>query len=251
MASLRRARGLTQEQLATLTGVSRGTLATWESGGIPRSDTALLAVANALGVLPEHLSQEWPDRKELKGLKLPPMYAPPFPNQKGIQDILQLSPRVRSVVNQVHSNPALAYQMRDAYPRETEWELLAAHDLLVAGVNLEFWSTDELGCLQLVTEMDYFRNAGMQLRHTLRWNLPDATLLLMPQVTLAVPLQSRRYRPDFLGLFIGKPNFWFTVEFDGRLHLEKANEDARRAVGLGMRELRYPNEVVARHGFPQ
>ncbi|CAN0469942.1 unnamed protein product, partial [Phaeothamnion confervicola] len=65
MATLRKTRGWTQEQLAELAGVPRSTIAKWETGGMPGSGDALEKVARALDLDPLHLAREWPARKTI------------------------------------------------------------------------------------------------------------------------------------------------------------------------------------------
>jgi hypothetical protein len=204
-----------------------------------------------LGVDPVHIRQQWTQRLPLPELALPALYAPAYESKATVDQMLELGGVAISLAAKVHLNPALEFELRQCFPRDTLYELLAAYQLLAGGMQLEFWSTDELGSRLLICEPKLFRSAGRMLRHALRVRLSEATLLLLPQVPIAIPMQSRNYRPDFLGLYVGPRQFWFTVELDGKFHQDKADEDARRAVGIGLRELRYANSLLLRRDWPK
>lgn len=50
---------------------------------------------------------------------------------------------------------------------------------------------------------------------------------------------------------MGRRTVWIDVEVDGKLHLERANDDARRAAGLRLPCLRYSTWTLLRDDFPQ
>ena len=54
----RKARGLTQEQLAEAMGVSIGAVSKWESGASDPSTANLIALAKLFGTTPEELLKE-------------------------------------------------------------------------------------------------------------------------------------------------------------------------------------------------
>jgi transcriptional regulator with XRE-family HTH domain len=256
MATIRKSLGWTQQGLAARLGVARATLAKWETGGDPVPAPLLVRLAQVLAVSPEHLRQQWPVRCPVARLEAVSVFAPHYRVEATdpeitVDDMLELGGPARGLATKVDVNPAVAFEIQRNWPRETRFELLATYHLLAAGMTLEFWSTDEFGCGQLVVERRGFRAAGRLLRHALRWNLPEATLLLWPQVPIAVVTQSRSYRPDFLGLYVGSRQLWFAIELDGKFHRDTANEDARRAVGIGLPELRYQNNILYRSDFPQ
>ena len=58
IASVRKAAGLTQEQLGELVGVSRQAVSKWESGASDPSTSNLLALAKLYGVSAEDLLRE-------------------------------------------------------------------------------------------------------------------------------------------------------------------------------------------------
>ena len=58
IASVRKAAGLTQEQLGELAGVSRQAVSKWESGASDPSTSNLLALAKLYGVSAEDLLRE-------------------------------------------------------------------------------------------------------------------------------------------------------------------------------------------------
>lgn len=251
IAQLRKIRGWTQKDLAGHLGVDRTTLAKWEVGLERVPARALANVAHTLGVEPEQLQPQWTGRPPIVGLPRGPLYVPPYPTKGTVEEMLALGPISRSLAGQIGKRPALELELRERFPRDSPWELLAAYHLLVAGTELEFWSTDELGCPLLVTELTGFQAAGGGLRHALVWRLPNETMVFLPQVPLAVVSQSRSYRPDFLVLCLGKNKLWVDVEIDGKFHRETANEDARRTHGLGLPVRRYSNSLLLTPDFPQ
>ena len=250
MASVRLVRGWTQLDLALRLGVHRGTVAKWEAGSEPVPKNARAAVAAALGVESEHVRQQWPMAPPLRGLKVPPLYSPDYPVTGTLEEMLNLGSFAATLWNKLPDNPALAFELRERFPRDSAWELLAAVHLILAGAELEFRSMNDLFCSRLVTEKEGFAPAGHFLRHVLRWQLPGATILLCPQVSLCVVGQSRSRRPDFLVLYIGPHNLWIDVEIDSKFHEQTANDDARRAVGLGLPYRRYPTSALLRSDFP-
>ena len=193
MAQLRKILGWTQKDLAVRLGVDRTTLAKWEVGLERVPAKALANVARTLGVEPDQLQQQWPKRTPIVGLHKPALFVPPYPVKGTVEEMLGLGPIARQLASQIRQRPAVEFELRDRFPRDSPWELLAAHHLLVAGTQLEFWSTDELGCPLLVTELKSFQSAGSGLRHALVWRLSNATMVLLPQVPLAVVPQSRTY----------------------------------------------------------
>ena len=86
---------------------------------------------------------------------------------------------------------------------------------------------------------------GEQSQPALLWRGTDDWMLWYGQVR-ALGTGRRPYRVDFLIHYKKKRRrgVWGTVELDGDLHDLTPNQDAQRAEGLGIPEIRYDNEAT-------
>ena len=91
---------------------------------------------------------------------------------------------------------------------------------------------------------------GEQSQPALLWRGTDDWMLWYGQVR-ALGTGRRPYRVDFLIHYKKKRRrgVWGTVELDGDLHDLTPNQDAERAEGIPVPEIRYDNQVVCCSDF--
>jgi transcriptional regulator with XRE-family HTH domain len=251
LASLRKNQGLTQAALAARLGVARSTVARWEASIDPIAPASVPRLSALLGVRPEQFGR--PVRRlPIPGLPAPSLFAPPYPVKGTLADMLRLGNVAEYVYATAHLPAATDLEIESRLPRDTEHELLAAYHFLTLPARLEFWSCDELTCPLLITGTRTWGSGGHLRRHTLVVQNGESTVLLQPQVTVALIAQSRRYRMDFLATRVSNAGVAFAdIEIDGKYHEDTADADARRAFGLGIPTLRYSNTALLRTGFGQ
>ncbi|MHB2018637.1 MAG: helix-turn-helix transcriptional regulator [Candidatus Xenobia bacterium] len=248
ITTLRETQGLTQADLAEAMGVHRTTVVHWENGvQVPLA--RLEALAAALRVESWRIAADFPGAQTradaVSGVRPAERFLPPYPVVGTVDEMRMLGGAAEAVYRKVAARPAVNHEMQDAIPRDSPLELLASYHPVADGAQLEFRSPLELGCEHLVVVRHTFRAAGHLRRHCLVLRQPAETLVLIPQVSIAVVSQSRERRPDFLALLITSQHaVWADVEIDGRSHIDTANDDTSRALGLGLPRLGYPRHVV-------
>lgn len=249
LANVRKQQGFTQDGLASRLGVARSTLSRWEVGIDPIAPTSHSAIAAVLGVSVQDL--ERPTARGLvPHLGAPLVYAPAYPVKKLIEDVKKLGQVAQALVADANLGPAVALEVENRLPRDTEYELLAAYHFFSLSAELEFWSCDELRCPLLVTGHREWGNQSSLRRHTLVLRRDSTTVFLQPQVTVALVVQSRRYRLDYLVTRVRPTGIDFAdLELDGPIHDDDTEGDTRRAYGLGIPTLRYPNAALLRRDF--
>lgn len=259
IATIRREMEITQTELAARIGVAQSTLSRWESEREAVPERYHARIAAALAIPPQDLARLHAPPTE--GRPAIPPAAVFLPRRrprlrtyevKGTMDSVigrpGGSPLYHRVASRLH--PAALDELRNRFPRDSSVELHAAMQFLAAGTALEIHTLLALDCPYLVVEDQELAYAGDLPRHTLVLRRPDCTLVAVPQVSLAVPNQRKPYRVDFLAWFgDGRSSAWLNLEIDASGHTASAEEDARRALALGLPRLGYNEAAVFSSDF--
>ncbi|HEY3997562.1 MAG TPA: helix-turn-helix transcriptional regulator [Candidatus Xenobia bacterium] len=231
IARWRKEQGWNQAQLAQYLGVSRVMIAHWENGHRLFPDERIARLATTLGVDEARITElclpaPYPDLKR-KNTDL----LPPYPVKGSLTDLpAEWSAGLK---------PAIRDEMEHAFPRDSQLELGAALRFLEVG-ELCFVRLTDLDCRFLIIEKGTQKAASHLWRHAILMRGKNRTLLIIPQVSMIVVAQSTERRVDFLAWWHGKDcEMWVDIELDGGFHAQTANDDARRAWGLGLPRLGY------------
>lgn len=262
LAARRREIGLTQKQAAELIGITRSTVAQIESGLRIVNPKHLDAFAGCLGL----------DADQLRVLNVPrPTGRPTTLALRPLPDD-QRRPVTYDVVDTIEAMLArggLAQELSDCvrnrlgtlryadmcrnFPRDSVLELLAAHQKLAFGGSLHLLRPlQDLGCLLPICLHAEDVYAGHRPTYAIVVIRSDTTVVSLPQVSLMAKKQGKTYRCDFLTLvYNGKAERWLDIEYDGRVHDDRAAQDALRSYGLGLTRLGYSWAQVLRPTFAQ
>lgn len=159
------------------------------------------------------------------------------------------APRVHDAARQKLGEVACA-EVGARFPRDTPYELLVAFHALSRGTRLVETSPDSQECPLFVLDDFEKKPGGDQRQPALLWRGTDAWMLLYGQVRV-LGAGRRPCRVDFLIHYRRRRSHgvWMTVEIDGAPHELTPNQDADRAEGLGIPELRYDNEQTRYSDF--
>lgn len=254
---LRVERGMSQRQLARLLRMTRQAISHWECGVQAVPARHLHDLSHAFGLDPDDL------RRDLAAQGARPRRRPvltgrrrrrlPYPIRGTVERMCALGEQEAGLQRAVQSAlpPADYERVVEHFPRDTPHELLAVHQMLIGGCRSSVMAPIDARCPFFIRDDYDFTYAGDRLQPALVWRQGDERMIVFGQVDIYVTLQERGYRVDFLVYYQrrGKRGVWLYVEIDGGYHEETANQDARRAAGLMMPEIRYENHVVRRSGF--
>ena len=138
----------------------------------------------------------------------------------------------------------------DEFARDTRHELLTVFHALRNGARMVMTSPHRHRCPSLVLDDFEWVYGGDQHQPAVLWRGDGEWWLMFGQVRIRGGVRWA-YRVDFLLHYkrAGRPGQWMFIELDGFEHKRTPNQDAERAEGLGIPEIRYDNEQTLSRGF--
>ena len=253
----RLALGLLQTDVARRVGVDRACVSRWESGKAQPPPERHDALAATLEISREQLPEVAVQRKRPRPrrsacLRKRSRVRPLYPHSATLGQMLSLGGcalRVHEAARRKVGDDVCSEVAR-RFPRDTRHELLLAYHVLSRGARLVESAPAHRSCPIMILE-DFEKTPGGDLRQpTLLWRGLDEVMALYGQVRV-LGSGRRPYRLDFVVYYKrrGHPGAWMFVEVDGAPHLLTPNQDAERAEGIPVPEIRYDNEVVCCSDF--
>jgi len=149
--------------------------------------------------------------------------------------------------------PAADYEtIVEGFPRDTAHELLAVFHVLDKNSFVVTTTLEALRCPLFVLDDFEWIYGGSQRQTAVLWRGEDEYMLIFGQVRVRISGNGAA-RLDLLVYYKarGRRGQWVFVELDGDQHKDTRHQDADRAVGIGIPELRYDNDEVLRWDFFQ
>ena len=270
LRSRRRELGLTQRDVATRLGVTRPLVCSWERGRRSPPAERLEELERVLSVSLEGVRLDAPIAPERafshapgtpSSASTPPWkrtlrarrrVRPPYPHAATLEQMLRLD----VCAARVHEaavrglGPEACADVVARFPRDTRHELLVAFHVLSRGAHMVEAAPDHQKCPLFVLD-DYEKvPGGAQYQPALFWRGKHESMLIYSQVRV-LGAGRRPFRVDFLIHYrpARRHGAWITVEIDGPQHSLTPHQDADRAEGLGIPEVRYDNEATRRSDF--
>lgn len=248
--------GLTRRNLAERLGVAPSTLARWECDSetvpteylgklaealhVPVDDLMALHAQSSRRLKPRN-SETAPARRVTR---YPVAGTPAEMFAFGGGLAVDIYTRVSSRLKQrTHA------EVLEKFPRDSAVQLMATHHLLACGADVRKLRLLELGCSLLVMQRTRKVYDGDRDRYALILPGDDWLLVLVPQVSLAVPGCPQIYRADFLGLYVDGYGHrqWVDITVDSPRSADDVHADCPSVLGLP--RFHYTPEMVLLPNF--